>query len=180
MKQYSKIILATVLFYPVLAFSASDVPAVYLRSSGTEFAPGSEFSVNLLVTSSAQLNALSLVVRYPSDKLQLLNIGTAGSVINFWKEEPGLAGDGLIAFEGGASAPFSGDDLLIARLDFRALAAGTAPLGLVKTDFYYADGKGTLVQASVPRRIFPSNHPRKKNRCLRTNMPEIRFLRMPE
>lgn len=146
MEKISKII---ILFF-VLGFFPISVEAATLSFSqnNSSYTVGQTFSVNLYTSSSGQsLNAVSGVVSFPSDKLQVVSISKAGSILSLWAEEPSFSNSaGTVSFEGIVLNPgFTGANGKILVINFRAKAVGQANLRLSSGAVLANDGTGSNI-----------------------------------
>ena len=146
MEKISKII---ILFF-VLGFFPVSVDAATLSFSqnNSSYTVGQTFSVNLYTNSSDQsMNAVSGVVSFPSDKLQVVSISKAGSILSLWAEEPSFSNSaGTVSFEGIVLNPgFTGANGKILVINFRAKAVGQASLRLSSGAVLANDGTGSNI-----------------------------------
>ena len=146
MEKISKII---ILFF-VLGFFPVSVDAATLSFSqnNSSYTVGQTFSVNLYTNSSDQsMNAVSGVVSFPSDKLQVVSISKAGSILSLWAEEPSFSNSaGTVSFEGIVLNPgFTGANGKILVINFRAKAVGQANLRLSLGAVLANDGTGSNI-----------------------------------
>ena len=146
MEKISKII---ILFF-VLGFFPISVEAATLSFSqnNSSYTVGQTFSVNLYTNSSDQsMNAVSGVVSFPSDKLQVVSISKAGSILSLWAEEPSFSNSaGTVSFEGIVLNPgFTGANGKILVINFRAKAVGQANLRLSLGAVLANDGTGSNI-----------------------------------
>jgi len=109
-----------------------------------------EMPVKISVSSAA--NAAELYFQFPPDLLSVEEIKTTDSVFQLWvKESPGYDNDqGTIYLAGGSPNPgFTGSDLLVARVKFKAKKLGTATLALEEKSRLLAnDGQGNQIRAN--------------------------------
>ncbi len=135
---------ATVLVWraPVRAATLDLVP-------GTgAYAPGEQFAVDVFVSSQDQpVNAVSGTISFPPDKLQVVSVDKAESVVNLWIQDPSYSNaNGTIAFEGAILNPgFEGLRGRLVRIAFRARAAGIAPVDFSIASVLANNGQGTNV-----------------------------------
>jgi hypothetical protein len=128
---------------------ANTGPTVYFAAPAGLIAQHSVFTVDVLVDTPKPINAVSVNVVYPPDRISLRSIKTNGSFIAIWRDiSPVADSDGTVRFEGGAMASFSGSGGKIGTLVFEAITQGAGQLSFSKTDFYAADGTGSRIVAS--------------------------------
>ncbi len=134
-------------FVPQIAQAAtlSVVPA----SASGNYTVGQVFSVSVLVStvSSDPLNAVSGVVSFPANILQVVSIDKSNSIIDFWIGDPSYSNsEGTISFEGGSYNPgFSGAGGKVVTILFKAKTAGVATLSFLSSSILANDGRGTNI-----------------------------------
>lgn len=125
----------------------ASVQAATLSFSGGSGVVGKTVSVSVLVTAEAgeSLNGISSEVSYPTDKLSLLSISKAGSIITFWAEEPSFSNSaGSASIEGIVPNPgYSGQNGRVVTFVFQVRAPGTATLSFQNPSILANDGRGT-------------------------------------
>ena len=117
-----------------MVFSKKDTQAqtspevkLYLQPSSVTIAPGTSFSVPVrLNTNGVNVNAVQADITYPSNLLTLESINTSGSAFALDVVNTGASGN--ISIVRGSFTPVSGNNLLVATMNFKAITAGTATL----------------------------------------------------
>jgi hypothetical protein len=127
---------------------AAALPTVTFEAP-SEAQVGSSFVVRVLLSSETPVNAVEASLAYPTTLLELVSVDRAGSIFDFWREEPDVSVPGVVAFEAGARLAFTGAQGEVLVLEFRALGSGTASLSFEELSLYAADGHATLVEAVV-------------------------------
>lgn len=122
---------------------------VFIKGPTSALAPGSEFTVSVLVDVENPINAFDLEVTYEKDKLEFLNSDNTDSIVDIWQSPPSILPNGNIGFGGGILKAFHGERGLIIKLSFKALRPGEPKMTFVKNNLYIADGKGTEISASA-------------------------------
>lgn len=120
-------------------------------SSGS-YEVGQTFSVGIYVASTDEaMNAVSGMLAFPADKLEILSLSKAGSIISLWVQEPlFVSGAGSANFEGIVLNPgFSGASGKIISLSFKVKAAGSANLNFATASVLANDGQGTNILTSL-------------------------------
>ncbi|MCX6797109.1 MAG: hypothetical protein NTX98_01360, partial [Candidatus Doudnabacteria bacterium] len=131
-----------------VGFGAKKAEAASLSvspSSGS-FQTGATFYVNFLVSSPNQAaNAVSGVVSFSSENLEVVSLSKDGSLISLWVQEPSFSNSsGSINFEGIILNPgFSGDGGKVLTANFRAKAAGLGKISFVNGMVLANNGQGT-------------------------------------
>ncbi|CAN5131280.1 hypothetical protein BH11PAT3_BH11PAT3_3320 [soil metagenome] len=144
---YSTIIslsLVALLFLPTLA----KADTIGLSPSSGEYAVGKIFSVNVYVSSVNQaVNAVSGTVSFPADKLQVVSVSKAGSILTLWVTDPTFSNSvGTVDFEGVAPNPgFQGSFGRVMTISFRVVASGNAPVKFSSASVLANDGNGTNI-----------------------------------
>lgn len=132
--------------FPVLAASLSLSP-----ESGV-FNAGSTFTVSVKVaTPDKPMNAVSGIISFPNDILQVVSVSKIDSIINLWVQEPSYSNfDGTVNLEGVALNPgFSGVSGRIISVTFRAKKEGKAALAFTSGSVLANDGQGTNILSSL-------------------------------
>ena len=137
-------IISFALAHQVQAASLSFIP-----SSGPYFV-GDRFSVSIFVSSADQaMNAISADISFSQERLELLSISQAGSIIGFWAQEPVYSNQsGEVFFEGVVLNGYQGTAGKIVTLAFRALASGEATLYFSSGVVLANDGLGTKIPSN--------------------------------
>ncbi|MEZ4103267.1 MAG: hypothetical protein R3B55_01760 [Candidatus Paceibacterota bacterium] len=138
-----------VLLISVFSFPATSLAASLsvLPSSGT-YEKGKVFSVSIFVSSPDQaMNAASAVIKFPSDKLQVTSISKAGSIIDFWAQEPSFSNAiGEIKLDGIVLTPgFKGNSGKILTINLKGKNAGPADVKIFSSSVLANNGLGTNI-----------------------------------
>lgn len=145
MKGLAGVAVAVALGFQALLVSAATMSPS--PASGT-YTIGKTFVVNVSVSSPDQpINAVSGVLTFPADKLEVLSVGTGGSVVNLWAQQPSFSnGAGTVTFEGIVLNPgFTGSGGRVVSVSFRAKAAGSATVSFRSGSVLANDGRGSNV-----------------------------------
>ncbi len=143
-----KIIFCLILFPAFYLFSASLANAATLSlspASGT-FTIGSVFEVSVFLdTQNTSVNVISVFLKFPADKLQLVSSLAGSSIVDVWLSSPKFSNQsGTVVLKGGIPGGINVSNGLITKLTFRAKGLGS---GIVKfTDesrVLLNDGLGT-------------------------------------
>lgn len=119
-----------------------------LSPSSLQRSVGSTFSVSVYVSSPGKsVNAISGVVTFPVDKLQVVSISKSSSIMNLWVQDPSFSNtSGTIDFEGIVLNPgYTGSQGNVVSVVFRARAQGVAQVGFSSGAVLANDGSGTNV-----------------------------------
>lgn len=136
-----------VLCIVVVPIIASAATLTFSPSVG-EHTIGSTFQVVVSVSTPDQaMNAASGVVSFPPDKLEVISLQKSGSIFSLWAQEPTFSNTaGTVNFEGIVLNPgYTGTAGTIVTINFRAKAAGIAPLKILSGSVLANDGTGTNI-----------------------------------
>ncbi len=136
-------------------------PSVFFNNLPKQVSEGSRVSVDIRIQSSTQsINAISGVLAFPSNLVNVLSISKDASIIDIWTREPKVTRNG-ISFEGVVLNPgFKGASGLVFRVNFEAKNTGTVFLNFTEGAILANDGLGTNVLAKLGAtnfRIVPSS-----------------------
>ena len=148
MKHFLGIVISLLLLSSTHVVHAAPSATLYLSPQAGSYAIGENISVNVLVSSPDQeINAVSGVLSFPVDLLELVNIQKNGSIVSLWVQEPAFDNfAGSIQFEGAIFNPiFKGKGGAILKLTFRVKASGTSVIKFVSSSVLANDGLGTNV-----------------------------------
>jgi hypothetical protein len=139
-----------VLFFLFLAFVPLSAKAASLSFSkvSDSYTLNGNFSVNVYVGSSDQsMNAVSGVVSFPWDKLQVVSISKTNSILSLWAEEPSFSNStGTVNFEGIVLNPgFAGAQGKVLSITFKTKNTGQANLSFSSGSVLANDGTGTNI-----------------------------------
>lgn len=132
----------------VLSPSITHAATVSFGPSGGTFTVGSTFNVSILLdTKGASVNAIDLVVRFPSEKLQIVAPSLGQSIIGTWINQPTYDNrNGSARFQGGIPGGITVSQGVISTITFRVRQIGTAVISFAPdSKVLLNDGKGTDV-----------------------------------
>ena len=155
---YTRIILYLCLFVfffvwfsLLLSMTAQAASLSFSPSSGSYFV-GQTFPLEVYVSSPEQsMNAISGVISFPKDKLEVASVSKTGSIIDLWVQEPAFSNTaGTITFEGIVLNPgFTGSVGKIITINFRTKLVGSASLIFSSGSVLANDGKGTNILSNL-------------------------------
>lgn len=118
-----------------------------LSTQKTQFVIGDTFSVDIKIDSQdAGINAAQATLQYPKDIVQVSGVDKAGSVFDFWLQDPSYDnGTGRVSFIGGSASGVSGKTLQVLKINFTITGSGTANLTFTDGAITASDGSGTNV-----------------------------------
>ena len=146
------------MLYGAPDFSFAQGVKILINPGGGSFSVDSTFDVSIFVdTGGEQINAVDVRVKFPPDKLQIINPSAGTSFISLWLQQPTFSNkDGTISFMGGV--PEKGIRTsagLVSTITFRAKSPGKATVEISdKSAILAADGKGTNILGSIGKAIF--------------------------
>lgn len=136
------LVYASLLFFSPFVSHAATLSL--LPASGS-YAAGETVVVSVAVSSNTAINAVSAVLSYSADTLELRSISKEGSIISLWVQEPSFSA-GRASVEGAILNPgYTGASGRVARLIFRAKAQGPAYVRFASAEILANDGVGTNV-----------------------------------
>lgn len=150
MRSFLRTILFISIFLTAPFFASADT--LYLSPAGGSYAAGKTFTVRVYVSSINQsINAVSGVVTYPQDKLQIVSVSKADSILTLWTEEPSFSNSsGKINFEGVVPNPgYMGSAGSILTINFKAVGQGAATVKFDSGSVLANDGSGTNILKNV-------------------------------
>jgi hypothetical protein len=144
--------LALVVFCAVF-IAASSAHAATLNiapvSGASSYSIGQLFSVGVYVSTPASqpMNAVSGILQFDPNLVQLVSVEKGGSIIDFWIGDSSFSNaEGKVNFEGGRYNPgYSGTNGKVISFLFKAKAKGTATFSLGSASVLANDGVGTAI-----------------------------------
>jgi hypothetical protein len=94
------VVIIAALFVGFASVVTENSSFVTVRTDKSTLQKDEQFYIEVLVTAHTPVNAVDLVLSYPTDKIEVEGIDTGTSVITLWTEEP-YAKDGNIYLRGG-------------------------------------------------------------------------------
>lgn len=109
---------------------------------------GKTFSVDLMVTNNIEsINAVSALLSFPGDALEVTSLSKSGTFINLWAEEPSFSNTkGTVSVEGVALNPgYSKASGKVISVTFKAKQAGNVSIAVKSGSVLANDGNATDV-----------------------------------
>jgi hypothetical protein len=131
-------------------FASADT--LYLSPGSGSYSAGKTFTVRVYVSSLAQsINAVSGVVSYPQDKLQVVSVSKTDSILTLWTEEPSFSNSsGKVSFEGVVPNPgYTGSAGSVVTVNFKVVGQGSATVKFDSGSVLANDGSGTNILKNV-------------------------------
>ncbi|MBX4198662.1 hypothetical protein KW800_00045 [Candidatus Parcubacteria bacterium] len=127
---------------------AAQANTLGLSPDSGSYTVGKTFPVNVYVTSTAQaVNAVSGTLSFPTDKLQVVSVSKASSILTLWVSEPTFSNvSGSISFEGVVPNPgFQGSAGRLITVNFKVIGSGAAAVKWTSGSELANDGSGTNI-----------------------------------
>ncbi|MSU60306.1 MAG: hypothetical protein EXS52_00105 [Candidatus Staskawiczbacteria bacterium] len=162
---------------------AAEAANLYFSPSSGSYVVGGSLSVNINVSSADQsMNAVSGVVSFPQDKLEVASISKTGSVCNLWVQEPSFSNTyGTINFECIVLNPgFTGSLGKIIGVNFRSKSQGGTALSFSSGSVLANDGNGTSILTNSSSANFFFSDPDNTETPPVVNPPSTGVLSAPE
>lgn len=144
---YISALAAFLFLLPSSAFAAT----LSISPANTTVDIGSTISETVIVSSTDQaLNAISGVLSFPRDLLQVVSVSKANSLLSLWVQEPTFSNtDGTVSFSGIIPNPgYIGGRGQVFVVQFRGKKAGTANVTFSSPEVLANDGNGTDILVS--------------------------------
>lgn len=142
--------------FSIFCFTSSILPgeataqsaSFYLSPRTGNYGVGENFSVNVLVnTQGTPINAAQATIKFPPEKLEVVNISKSASIFTLWFQEPIWSNSkGEISFGGGLPSPgYRGEAGRIITIFFKAKSEGEAKVTFEKEIITANDPWGTNI-----------------------------------
>jgi len=127
---------------------SSFADTIFISPLTGTYAVGETFSVRIMVSSPRQsINAISGVLSFPTDRLQVVSVSKIGSVLSLWVQEPTFSNSqGTVTFEGVVPNPgFAESNGRVLGINFKVSGTGPAEIRMKSGSLLANDGYGTNV-----------------------------------
>lgn len=144
---FLSLMLFAFLITPAFVYAAS----IYLAPASGNYEVGEQFSINVFVSSDGkEMNAVEATISSPGGNLQIVSVSQAGSIIDFWAQEPQINGNSSVYFEGVMlGMGYSGSAGKLATLVVRARSQGDTTLAISSGSVLANDGQGTNLPTTL-------------------------------
>lgn len=132
----------------VASVVGSSKSVIMLETKQKQHAPGEAFSIDIYAVATTPVNAVSLSIAYPEDKIEILGIDRGESVITLWTSDPRVE-NGAVILEGGTYRKGFVGKHLIATINAKARSTGEVVITTKEANLLAGDGKGTKIDAKV-------------------------------
>jgi hypothetical protein len=126
----------------------SSKSSIILETKQSQSAPDETFFIAVYAVANTPVNAVSLSIAYPEDKIEVLGIDRGESVITLWTSEPRVE-NGAVLLEGGTYRKGFVGKHLIATIRAKARATGEIVFSTTEANLLAGDGKGTEINAKI-------------------------------
>lgn len=153
----NKIIFSSLLIIGVISSNTAFAATLSFTPSVGTHEKNKTFSVGIYVGSlDKAMNAASGTVTFPTDKLQVVSVSKAGTIIDFWAQEPSFSNtSGTVKFEGIVLPPgYQGGNGRIVTINFKGKTSGIADVKITGGQVLANDGVGTPILNSVTGATF--------------------------
>jgi hypothetical protein len=136
-------------FAAVLAASviSSDTSYIKLVPSTTTVLTGERFTIEVYASAHVPVNALDITINFASDKVEIVSVDKAQSVLTVWTEEPTITNN-TIKFGGGTFRRGFVGEHLVATIKVRAKQTGQTEFMVSDAQLLAGDGMGSVVKVS--------------------------------
>lgn len=147
------VVIAAFLLTTITSLDDAHVTLFFTPHGEGTIAPGAAVSLDVNVHALSPVNAFDVVVSYPADMIELIDINEETSFLDLWphnEKHPAKDGSAELHFTAGVFGRdgFTGTGTALT-LNLRAKKAGTAEFVFKDPQIRASDGKGTLVPADA-------------------------------
>ena len=142
MKLFKFLIISLVLLFSIKVYAAN----LSINPISQNVNVGDTVSVSIIVSTSNQaINAVSGVLSFPKDLLEVTSVSKTGSIINFWANDPKFSNsEGTVNFEGVIMSPgYVGSNGRVLKINFKVKSTGQANIQFDTASILANDGNGT-------------------------------------
>lgn len=136
-------------FVAILSASvvSSEKSYVRLLPSQTAVMQGERFFIDIYVSAHVPVNAVDIKIDFSSDKVDIISVDKAQSVLTIWTQEPTIEGS-TISFGGGTFRRGFVGEHLVATIKAQAKVNGVTEFLVSEAQLLAGDGRGTPVLVS--------------------------------
>lgn len=145
MKKYVLLVLLTMWSFPWVSLAAN----MSVGATQNIFAENEEFLVEVFLdTEEANINAVEAELIFPSDLLEVKEIRSGNSAINFWIDKPQVKEAGKIVFSGITAGGIHGPNSFLLGIVFQSNKIGGGTIELENIQILQNDGLGTKISST--------------------------------
>lgn len=153
-RKYTKLSVLIIFLFMLMSLAPTVTMAasLYFSPAIGSYVLGKNFTVSVYAASADQaMNAVSAVITFPQDKLQVSSLSKTGSIINLWVQEPSFSNaNGTINLEGVIFNPgYTGAGGKIIDIIFSPKSQGAASIRLSSGSVLANDGFGTDILSGL-------------------------------
>ncbi|MFN3692823.1 MAG: hypothetical protein ACK4SL_01830 [Candidatus Paceibacteria bacterium] len=137
-----------VLVVSVASVVGSSKSTIVLETKQKQHLTNETFAIDVYAVANTPVNAVSLSIAYPEDKIEILGIDRGESVITLWTSDPRVE-NGAVILEGGTYRKGFVGKHLIATINAKARATGEVVITTKEANLLAGDGRGTKIDAKV-------------------------------
>ena len=136
-------------FLSVLSASviSTDKSYVRLEPSQTAVMQGERFSIDIYASAHVPVNAIDVEIQFSPDKVEIISVDKAQSVLTVWTQEPTVTGS-MITLGGGTFRRGFVGEHLVATIKAEAKVNGVTEFLVSDAQLLAGDGRGTPVSVS--------------------------------
>lgn len=112
-------------------------------SEGAVWRTGDEVLVQFTIDTEQPANAISGKLLFPAELLTVRDIQDGNTVVNFWIEQPAVAGEGVIGFAGMTPGGILGTNEVLFSVLFHATKEGAGEIAASDIELLLNDGQAT-------------------------------------
>ncbi len=140
----------------LLMVDAVQAASLSVQVNKKSYRPGEQISASVYIESEQEsINAMSAVISYPKELLEVLELSTAGAQNGFWVEQAKRDQSGVVNLRWLALNPgYKGKGAKILTINFKAKSAGQVLIGVKDLQVLANDGQGTVVKSMASNASF--------------------------
>jgi hypothetical protein len=132
----------------VASVVSSSKSSIILETSDIENVADKSFTIAVYAVATTPVNAVSLSIGFPEDKIEVLGIDRGESVITLWTSDPRVE-NGAVILEGGTYRKGFVGKHLIATIRAKAKTTGEIVFSTKEASLLAGDGRGTAINAKI-------------------------------
>ncbi|MBI2039283.1 MAG: hypothetical protein HYT22_03325 [Candidatus Niyogibacteria bacterium] len=143
--------------FSIAAPLASEAAKLTVSPSTGAFAVGGTFSISIFLdTEDRPINTLDVIVRFPSEKLQVISPAIGQSIIGVWTAQPYVNNaSGELRFQGGIPGGINVSKGLVSTITFRVRQTGSAIIRFdSESEVLAHDGRATNVLGDAQSGVY--------------------------
>lgn len=138
------VVVASSLVFALASIIGTNQSYITISANTDTVSEGEVFYIDVKVNAHIPVNAIDVVLDYPTDEINVTSVDTGTSVITLWTEQP-YAKDGKIYLRGGTFRKGFVGLHTVARIKAVGTKSGSAKFYVADSVLVAGDGKGTNV-----------------------------------